>query len=382
MSVAFVCFCAGGLYGWSALIAPLQQAFDVSTVQTGLVFSIAIVCFTLAVAVVPSIAAKTPPLRRLALFSWAGVVSLMLASVAPSYALFVVCFSAGFGTFSGAIYISAVAIAAQSRHPMRATPLMVAAFGIGGAVFGPAWRLMEEEAWGLIALWPLAVALCLGGVAVWFLPDRTPPDSKESQIGEGSRPVAIDVQGWVWLVFTLGSFGGLMVLGLAAKILDVAGASIARSSVALAGVALGNTLGRLSVIGLSHYLSPIAGLFISLGIGASGLLLTQLASAEGLLAAGLCLIAVGYGVMASAIPTLTRSLYGPSRFQQRFALIFTGWGLAGFCAPWVAGWSFDTTGSFELAVYLAIGATGVAFIGAIALHIRLAKTRGRPPQRA
>lgn len=145
LSVGFVCFCAGGLCGWGALIAPLQAAFDVSTVQPGLVFSVAIVCFTLAVTAAPWVLARTSPLRRLALFSGAGVISLMLASVAPSYALFVLCFSAGFGTFSGAIYISAVAIAAQSPRPLRATPLMVAAFGIGGAVFGPAWRLLAEE---------------------------------------------------------------------------------------------------------------------------------------------------------------------------------------------------------------------------------------------
>ncbi len=130
ISVGSVCFCAGGLYGWSALIAPMQRAFDVSTAQTGLVFSIAIVCFTAAVLVTPHVAPHIAPLRRLAGFSWAGAISLVLASLAPSYSVFVLCFSAGFGTFSGAIYISAIAVAAQSARPLRTTPLMVAAFGM------------------------------------------------------------------------------------------------------------------------------------------------------------------------------------------------------------------------------------------------------------
>ncbi len=115
--VGAVCFCAGGLYGWSALIAPLQATFQVSTAQTGLVFSIAIVCFTLAVTATPYIAPRIPPLRRLACFSWAAAISLVLAALSPSYLVFIVYFSAGFGTLSGAIYISAIAIAAGSPHP-------------------------------------------------------------------------------------------------------------------------------------------------------------------------------------------------------------------------------------------------------------------------
>lgn len=372
-SVGLVCFCAGGLYGWSALIAPLQTAFDVSTAQTGLVFSIAIVCFTLAVTVTPYVAAQTPPLRRLAGFSWAAAVSLVLASIPHSYPVFVLCFSAGFGTFSGAIYISAVAIAAQSPRPLRATPLMVAAFGIGGAVFGPAWRLMDGAALGLMVLWPLAIALSLSGVAIWCMSGRSAPVAKLPPSDEGPRAVSRTIQVFIWLIFAFGSFGGLMVLGLAAKILDVAGASVALSSVALAGIALGNTVGRMSVAVFSGYFVPIAGLFISLGLGAAGLFLTLLSLGEIILAAGLCLIAAGYGVMASAIPTLTRSIYGPAHFQSSFALIFTAWGLAGFCAPWVAGMIFDATGSFDLAVYLATCAIILSLVATSALQFRLSR---------
>lgn len=367
-----VCLCAGGLYGWSALIAPLQATFDVSTAQTGLVFSIAIVCFTLAVTTAPYLLVQMASLRRLAVFASGGALSLMLASIAPSYPVFVAFFSAGFGTFSGAIYISSLGLAAQSASPLRATPLMVAAFGIGGAIFGPAWRLLEGTDLGLAMLWPLAIALALSAIAAWRESQGgttgAPPSSAATDTAPLVRGAELPL---IWLIFAFGSFGGLMVLGLAAKMLESAGASVALSSFTLAGIALGNTLGRISVAGLTQILRPIASVFIALAIGGFGMLLTILGSSGASLATGVCLIAAGYGVLASAIPSLTRAIYEASTFQRRFALIFSAWGVAGFCAPWMTGAIFDATGRFDLAVYLALGATVLSALAAAALLLRL-----------
>ena len=44
---------AGALYGWSALAAPLQQAYQVRAAEVGQVFSFALLSFTLAVVVAP-----------------------------------------------------------------------------------------------------------------------------------------------------------------------------------------------------------------------------------------------------------------------------------------------------------------------------------------
>lgn len=368
LATGFVCFCAGGLYGWSALIAPLQARFEVTTAQTGLVFSIAIVCFTLAVIGAPHVLPQMASLRRLALFALGGAASLMLASAAPSYAVFIAVFSGGFGTFSGAIYISALAVAAQSARPLRSTPLMVAAFGIGGAVFGPVWRVLEGSNLGLTMLWPLAIALVLSAIAAWRVSKGTPT-------GARPLPTATESAGgasiaFIWLLFAFGSFGGLMVLGLAAKMLQAAEASVALSSAALAGIAVGNTLGRISVAGLTQVLRPIGCVFISLTIGGIGMILALVSASVFALATAVCLIAGGYGVLASAVPALTRSIYGAAHFQRRFALIFSAWGVAGFCAPWMTGAIFDATGSFDLAVYLALGTTALSGLAAAALWHR------------
>ncbi len=371
-ATGLICFCAGGLYGWSALIGPLQAAFDVSTAQTGLVFSVAIVCFTLSVTTGPHLLQQTAPLRRLAIFASGGAVSLLLASMAPTYLSFVVFFSAGFGTFSGAIYISSLGLAAQSSSPLKSTPLMVAAFGIGGAVFGPIWRLLEETDLGLTMLWPLAIALALCAFLAWRMSNGRTTSAQSMAITAGPvRSVQNKTLSLIWLIFAFGSFAGLMVLGLAAKMLETAHASVALSSVTLAGIALGNTLGRISVAGFTKIMRPITSVFIALSIGGVGIILTLLDASSAALAAGMCLIAAGYGILASAIPSLTRAIYGAATFQRRFALIFSAWGVAGFFAPWITGAIFDATGNFDPAVYLALGATVFTALAATVLALRL-----------
>lgn len=368
--VWLVCGAAGGLYGWSALIAPLQDAFAVSTAQTGLVFSCALAAFTAAVLGAPYVPAVRDPGLRLALFGLVGASCLALACRSGTYGAFVLWFSGGFGASSGAIYITSLNIAARSDFRSVATPAMVAGFGIGGALFGPLWRRMAETGWGLDGLWLLAAGLA--GTAACVLAFGAGPGTGAGQFRPAARaPLAEPIPGailaLVWSTFALGSFAGLMVLGLAAKMLDAAGAKAALSAAVLAGIAIGNTAGRLSVAGVNRALSPFAGLAISPGLAAAGLITALCAPGPGGVGLGLCLVAAGYGVMASAVPSVTQAVFGPDRFERAFALVFTAWGLAGFLAPWIAGATFDATGGFDRAILIGIAATASGAATAAAL---------------
>lgn len=140
LASGLVCFFGGALYGWSALIASLQARFDVTMAQTGLVFSLAIVSFTLAVIVTPLLRFGSTTARAVACFGGLGAVFPVGAAQTSGFGLFLLCFSGGFGAASGGIYITALGIAAATSRPLVATPAMVAAFGLGGVCFGPLWR--------------------------------------------------------------------------------------------------------------------------------------------------------------------------------------------------------------------------------------------------
>lgn len=366
--IGLTCFCAGGLYGWSALIAPLETAFGVSTGRSGLVFSLAIASFTLAVLFSPAVVPHARPGRRVACFGVMAALCLLAAAQAPGFGLFALLFGVGFGGLSGAIYSTAVTAAAQSAAFGWATPVMVAAFGLGGAVFGPLWRGMAAAGWGLWALGPLAAALAIAAAVSWVGagPRAGPaqPAALQERPVSGARTVPVGTLSGIWLIFAFGAFGGMMVLGLAAKILETQGATLALSAAALTFVAAGNTSGRLSLAALPEAMSPLAAVFASVGAGLAGLVLALVSPAAEGVAAGLVLVALGYGIMASAVPALVRARVGAQGFAAAFPRVFTAWGLAGFCAPWAGGALFDATGSFDAALWTALVATGLS--GAVA----------------
>lgn len=369
-----ICFCAGGLYGWSALISALQQAFPISTADAGFVFSIAIAAFTIAVLMTPYLPIFLRDFRGLNLLGVIASIWLFASSIAPNFTIFVIFFGIGFGAASGAIYMVTLGIAAETTNPKITTPIMVAAFGLGGAAFGPIWRVLGAMELGLLSILVLPIMFVLVSLISLFLfkeKDKT-TDAVEQYLGEeASIPQPFHLIALLWMLFACGSVGGLMVLGLASKMLDIAGSGVFLASITLSGIAISNTSGRLSVAGLNQISSPISiSLFAAL-VGAIGLIIaTQSESAEQISLA-LILVALGYGAMASAVPLITSSFFGQKNFARTFPIVFTAWGAAGLSAPWIAGAIFDATGSFSGAIYLALCANLFAvIIACILLKIR------------
>ena len=162
-----------------------------------------------------------------------------------------------------------------------------------------------------------------------------------------------------------------MVLGLASKIIDIAGGTVGLSSAALAGIAIGNTLGRLSVGVMANVVSPMVVALLSTVVVCCGLTIGALASSALMSVIGLVATATGYGLLASAMPTLVLNLFGKHVFAHFFSIVFTAWGVAGLVAPWIAGVIFDNTGSFDAAILVALVSTIGACLTLLVLMICL-----------
>ena len=383
---AALCFCAGGLYGWSALVPLIENTFAGSTAEAGRVFSIAIVSFTLAVILIPRLGEEIRSLFASGLIGIFGVVSLLTATATGTYWQFLLCFSVGFGFVSGALYINVLTLVANTRRASWYTPMMVAMFGLGGVVFGPLWRQMVAHGWEAKSLLPLAILLFLSSVVAMYT------DFRQIAVRLRSSPnfcsfiackknVPTDLMqtryggrfALIWAIFATGSTAGLMVLGLASKIIEQAGGSLTVASAGVAGVALGNTVGRLSVSAQLCFISSTQVAFsATLTIG-GGLLLVLFSTVAASTAIGLSLVALGYGIMASAIPVMVQRQFGAANFSRIFSIIFTAWGVAGLTSPWLAGVLFDISGSFSTAIQLAFAVTIVCglLLGCFAATDRL-----------
>jgi len=371
VSAAVICFCAGGLYGWSALIPVIETKFEGSTEQSGLVFSIAIVAFSLAVIILPRFPPRFHGLQGCVVFGLCGAMCLVVAMMASTYLLFLLAFGLGFGVCSGAIYINALTTAAHTARPAVITPLLVASFGMGGAVFGLVWRVLVLQGWGALALLSLVISLVGACLAGYIVNRRSAPIVKVAKESL-SVPLTV-VQPTVfillWFSFSLGSVGGLMVLGLAGKIIDSIGATAAITSTAIVGAAIGNTVGRLSVSGFNFVIQPVNTALLAAGVAAIGLIIMGTSASPWLVVIGLIIVATGYGAVASTIPALVSSIYGKENFARVFSFVFTAWGLAGLIAPWLAGVIHDQTGDFQMAILFALLASVGALLTLLSLKM-------------
>lgn len=362
------CFCAGVLYGWSALIPALREGFGVSTGQAGMVFSFSIVAFTASILVLPRLPNARRDIRAGSVACLIGAAAFALSAMAPSFPLFLMSFALGGGAACGAIYLICLDVAARVR-PARAdvlTGFMVAAFGIGSAVFGPLLRFLVAEGWGLDSL--LVPVACLAVVAAAsFLasgtasaPARTDTRPAETPIpAPGSRALPL-----IWLGFALGSATGLMVLGLASAIIEDAGGTATLAGVGLATVAIANSAGRLSAGLLAQSAGLRAVLLLAPLLSLAGFAADRLLQSPAGAMLGLTVIAGAYGLVASTYPMLTRTVYGPAAFAGRFSAVFTAWGVAGLVSPWAGGVLADSTGGF--------GPTMLAGAGVAALSLCVA----------
>jgi len=359
ISAASICFCAGGLYGWSALIPIIENKFGGSTEQSGLVFSIAIVAFSIAVVAAPRLPPKFNGLYGCVVFGICGAVCLVLSMMATTYLLFLLAFGLGFGVCSGAIYINALTTAAHASRPAVVTPLMVASFGIGGAVYGLMWRLLIEQNQGAMALLPLVISLLIVCAIGYIVNRRTTPTinaytTATSIARQLTKPGVFIL---LWFSFALGSAGGLMVLGLAGKITDSIGATATITSIAIAGAAAGNSVGRLSVSGFNYAIQPVYTAVLAVSVAAIGLIIMGMSTSPSLVVTGLILVAIGYGAVASTMPALVGAIYGKDKFARVYSYLFSAWGAAGLIAPWLAGVIHDRTGDFQMAIVFALLAT-------------------------
>ena len=366
-AAALLCFCAGGLYGWSALVPVIETAFNGSTAQAGRVFSLAIVSFTLAVLTIGRLSAIVRSLFGTAMIGIVGALFLLLASFAQHYWLFLGFFSAGFGFVSGALYINVLSMAAASARSRWLTPLMVAVFGLGGVVFGPLWRQLVAHDWGMHALLPLAGLMLISSIAALYVDQRLMPTkldttgvSRRSSRSDNASQSLPQQSGdtfrlaLIWGIFATGSTAGLMVLGLASKIIEHAGGSVSVASTGIAGVAFGNTIGRLSVGAQLFFLHSTRIALLATIVVASGLLLVLSSAGTAMTVIGLSLVAFGYGIMASVVPVIVQHQFGSSNFSRYYSITFTAWGLAGLVSPWLAGVLYDISGNFSSAIQLAL----------------------------
>lgn len=366
LAAVLVQVCLGGIYAWSALAEALQQELGYSARQTQLTFGTVFLTFTTFILLTGRLQDRFGPRPLVAASGLLLAVGYGIGWLSAGFPLL----WAGVGLLGGLAiacgYISTIAAAVGWFPQARgaATGVVVAGYG-SGAIFA-SQLIAHLRASGfaarelLLAIgggYGLVIVLCS---AVVVAAPRTAARGEDGapRPGELVRDRRLRR---MFLAFFLGNLPGLMVLGSLKSIALTRGLSEATAVVAIGAAALGNMSGRVVWGAVSDRMGYHRSVVASLG-----LILVVQAGFAGLASETVAflvftfLVGFGFGSCLVLHAAQVGRVWGSERFGSVYPPIMLAHGLGALVGPYLAGWSYDATGSYGPALAAATVSAALA----------------------
>ena len=359
-------FSLGSFYAWSVFVEPLQEALQVSRSQVSSVFSIATICFTLAMLfgspVYRNVRASTIASGALLV----AAVGLAIAARSMTLPMVIVGYGVIFSMANGFGYNLTLQLV---NHELRefaalATGIVTACYALGSVVSAPVLVFAIRGTGVWTTLYGLAVFLIAAAIVSGFLLvlAGTTMACPPLPVNREAYSLQPKVFLTLWFGFAFGALAGLMVISHAAGIVSAYGGAPTQIALGAMLVNIGNVTGRFSGGWLSQHF-PVRRVLTVVMLSAS-LVLLVLAFFPVVWVALIVLMLIGfaYGSNGSTYPISVTMYYGRARMAKIFGMLMTAWGIAGLSAPWIAGVVFDSTGQYKYAILVAAIA---AFFGSM-----------------
>lgn len=367
-------FCMGSLYGWSVLVAPLEQNLGASRAAVSAVYSVALVGFTVGMFVAASVFRRASLPAVAMVTCTVAAIGLGLAGFIESYATLIIGYGAMFGIMVGIVFflcIAAVSIELPIRRSV-ALGLATSAFALGGLVW-PGIMTPLLEALGPHGTLTVIAAVLLGagviGAGLLALSGAAVPRGSDASEGPfqkffTERPRVVIV---MWLNFAFLGLGGLIAVSHAAGIAVDYGLPESETYLGAMLVNLGYIGGALS----AGYLSELfTGRRVMIGMAvltAAPLFLLYAVPSAAISLLTLACLGVAFGAGTSCYPVTLASHYGVARVPAILGRVCTAYGVAGLAAPFIAGALHDLNGNYALAILIAAIVGMVGLIATLAL---------------
>jgi MFS family permease len=140
------------------------------------------------------------------------------------------------------------------------------------------------------------------------------------------------------------------------------GLSHVLGATALSALGVGSLVGRLGMGAASDVIGRRPALVAALGLQVLSFLGLAGASGVATLLAAAAAFGFAYGAISALMPAVVTDFYGPAHAGTLVGLIFGLAGPAGGLGPVLAGWLFDTTGSYAAAFSLGAALNAVALV--------------------
>ena len=378
-------FFIGVLYAWGELKKSLMTraengGWEWSSTQAGFPYTLAIVCFAIAVVIGGRIQDKIGPRWVLTTGGFMVGLGLILSGLVGNNPFGVtLCFGVitGFGT--GLCYSSVTPPALKWFHPSQKG--MVNGFTVGGFGFAPILyaplvsfliRFYSSNSADLTAsiektFLTLGISIILISVTVaQFI--KNPPSGYTPLVPENCKKrIPMPTVDITWrdmiktktfmlmsIMFLFSATVGLMLIGNISKIAQVQ-VGLQNTAILLSLMAFVNGLGRLCGGILSDRVGRSKTLFIVLSIQMINMLGFLFYNNLPLLVLGVIIAGSCYGTFLSVFPSITGDQFGLKNFGVNYGIMLMFWGLAGVVAPLFADFMFDIHQNFRI-TYIACAA--------------------------
>jgi OFA family oxalate/formate antiporter-like MFS transporter len=362
--------CLGVLYAWSVFRAPLMKQFGWTVKEAGYPLMASFFFFAVGMIVAGRWQDKAGP-RKVAIFGGillaagcflAGAIGQTVGGMVFAYGIL-----GGLGV--GFAYVTPIATCIKWFPDMRGTitGLAVFGFGAGTLVFGP----LINKLIGSIGLSQTFFAVgaimlvCVCGAGSFFkVPPAgykpagwnppTPSASTATKADWAPNEIIGNSQFYVlWIIYFFGAAAGLMIIGQAVPIgLEVAKLDKAVAAGGLGTMALLNGLGRLVHGSISDKIGRKNTVILCFAeYLVAFLLLLPNADTFTKWLVGICIVGFSYGGYLAVMPSITADYFGTKSLGANYGYLFTAWGIAGVCGPFMIDAVKTSTGSFTNAMY-------------------------------
>ncbi|MBQ4347109.1 MAG: OFA family MFS transporter [Firmicutes bacterium] len=372
-------FCAGMLYSWSIYVNPLIETHGWERSAVSLTMSIT----TLLIPILMIFAGKILPKKGPTFTAMVGAVALTLGLIISSFANSLPVLYLGFGVLGGVgvgfIYGTPIATCVKWFPDKKGfiSGMSVAGFGLGSIIFAPICTALIESMGphrtfliqGIITIIGMAVGAPMMKLAPdgYIPPGWVPPAVEEAAGKKHEYPSSEMVrtkQYWFLLIMYLFiNMSGLMAIGHASPISQqVAGITPVQAGTIVSVLSIANTLGRFIGGSASDKLGAQRVVTIIYIIDAVLLLSLRFMTNFGLIAVGIGGLAVCFGAMMGAYPSIVLDYFGQKYYSTNYALVFLAYGIGGIIGPQIAVRSVAITGQYTMS-FIIIGISCV--VGAV-----------------
>lgn len=370
----------GTAYAWSVFTLPLKT-YGADSFTSMLPFALALAMFSIGMIFAGRLVDRQGP-RRVAilgglLLGGGYILSFLMDKTGYPMPTLTATYGIVAGLGLGFSYSPPIAVAVR-WYPVRkglASGLVVMGFGLS-ALFTAPLATYLIGAYGvpmtflILGVLFMAVLVTLGALLTFPSADWAPPAEVVTTAAQTRRtwkPVEeVPTRDMLhrstfwsaWILYTLGTAGGFMIIGnakpIAQQVGGVTDAILATAAVQV--LAVFNSLGRPLFGRAADVWTPNRALVVMYVVllGTMGLL--SLAGGNGWvpLYAGIALTGMVFGGFLAVMPALSTLFFGAKHQAANYGMLFTGYGLGAIVALFAGGWIRNDLGSYVYTFYAGI----------------------------